>query len=130
MVSDSELEIFFARPPVPKITIRNPSDPLVTVYQICRKQEKHSLPQPNSNCVDSFCEFDVSWRLPCGGRSNFLRGGLLALKKKSGGIRPIAVGFTLRCLVSKCANAFGITELKGFFHPSQLGEAAIHSARR
>ena len=62
----------------------------------------------------------------------FFGGRLLALKKKSGGIRPIAVGFTLRRLVSKCANASGITELKAFFHPSQPGgcEAAIHSARR
>jgi len=45
----------------------------------------------------------------------FFGGRLLALKKKSGGIRPIAVGFTLRRLVSKCANASGITELKAFF---------------
>jgi len=32
---------------------------------------------------------------------------LLALSKKTGGVRPIAIGFTLRRLASKCANAVG-----------------------
>ena len=61
----------------------------------------------------------------------------MALNKKSGGIRPIAIGFTLRRLASKCANSFGTSQLKGLFYPHQLGigipggcEAAIHSARR
>ena len=67
----------------------------------------------------------------------FFGGRLLALNKKSGGVRPIAVGFTFRRLSSKCADAFGVSHLKSFFHPYQLGvgtpggcEAAIHSARR
>ena len=61
----------------------------------------------------------------------------MALNKKTGGIRPIAIGFTLRRLASKCANAFGINKLTSFFYPHQLGvgtpggcEAAVHSARR
>jgi len=33
----------------------------------------------------------------------FFGGRLIAFNKKSGGIRPIAIGFTLRRLVSKCA---------------------------
>jgi len=64
-------------------------------------------------------------------------GGRLLAPKKTGGIRPIAVGFTLRRLASKCANAFGISKLTSFFYPHQLGvgtpggcEAAVHSARR
>ena len=62
---------------------------------------------------------------------------LIALNKKSGGIRPIVIGLTLRRLVSKCANTVGISRLQTFFCPRQLGvgtpggcEAAIHSARR
>ena len=62
---------------------------------------------------------------------------LLALNKKNGGFRPIAIGFTLRRLASKCANSFGISRLKAYFYPQQLGvgtpggcEAAIHAARR
>ena len=54
-----------------------------------------------------------------------------------GGIRPIAIGFTLRRLSSKCANAYASSHLATFFRPTQLGvgtpggcEAAVHSARR
>jgi len=36
----------------------------------------------------------------------FFGGRLLALNKKSGGIRRIAIGFTLSRLASKCANSF------------------------
>jgi len=58
-------------------------------------------------------------------------------KKKPGGIHPIAIGFTLRRLASKCANSFGTGQLKPLSTPHQLGvgipggcEAAIHSGRR
>ena len=61
----------------------------------------------------------------------FYGGRLLAMNKKSGSIRPIAVGLTLRRLASKCAN-----RLPSLFDHRQLGvgtpggcEAAIHSAR-
>ena len=67
----------------------------------------------------------------------FFGGRLLALKKKIGGIRPIAVGFTLRLLASKCASTCGASWLSSYLSPRQLGvgvpgrcEAAIHSARR
>ena len=67
----------------------------------------------------------------------FFGGRLIALNKKSGGIRPIAVGITLRHLVSKCANTHAVARLATYFRPTQLGvgtpggcEAAIHSARR
>jgi len=66
----------------------------------------------------------------------FFGGRLLALNKKSGGIRPIAVGLTLRHLASKCANSFSVRRLPWLFDHRQLGvgtpggcEAAIHSAR-
>jgi len=62
---------------------------------------------------------------------------LLALNKKSGGIHPIAIGFTLRRLASKCAISFGTSQLRTYFYPHQLGigapggcEAAVRSARR
>jgi len=69
--------------------------------------------------------------------SVFFGSRLLALNKKSGGIRPIVVDFTLRRLASKYANSFRIGRLKSYFEPHQLGvgssggcEAAIHAARR
>jgi len=67
----------------------------------------------------------------------FFGGRLIALDKKSGGIRPIAIGLTLRRLAAKCANTVGVAHLTSYFTPRQLGvgipggcEAAIHSARR
>jgi len=67
----------------------------------------------------------------------FFGGRLLALSKKSGGVRPIAIGFTLRRLASKCANSVGSVQLRGYFCPRQQGvgipggcEAAVYSARR
>ena len=67
----------------------------------------------------------------------FFGGRLIALTKKSGGLRPIVVGMTLRRLASKCASAFGIAQSSSYFSPIQLGvgirggaEAAVHSARR
>ena len=59
---------------------------------------------------------------------------LIALNKKSGGIRHIAIGFTLRRLVSECASFFGVGQLANYFNPEQLGvvtaggcEAAVHA---
>lgn len=61
---------------------------------------------------------------------------LCALKKKDGGIRPIAVGCTYRRLTAKiCCKAVAAT-LQDYFQPTQLGfgskggcEAAVHSLR-
>ena len=48
----------------------------------------------------------------------FFGGRLLALSKKTGGIRPIVIGFTLWRLASKCANSFGTKKLASFLPPS------------
>ena len=62
---------------------------------------------------------------------------LIALSKKDGGVRPIAVSSVWRRLAAKCANTFASEKVAGFLSPFQLGvgvkggaEAAIHSARR
>lgn len=67
----------------------------------------------------------------------FFGGRLIALQKKSGGIRPIAIGYTLRRLAAKCANRHAITLLGDSLLPLQLGvgasggcEAAVHATRR
>jgi len=87
--------------------------------------------------LTSFVNMILAGRCPSGVVPVFFGSRLLAINKKSGGVRPIAIGFTLRRLASKCANAFGVNHLKGFLQPYQLGvgtpggcEAAIHSARR
>jgi Reverse transcriptase (RNA-dependent DNA polymerase) len=64
-------------------------------------------------------------------------GQLMALEKKSGGIRPIAIGYTWRRIAAKCANAHATAVLADYFQPIQLGvgtpggcEAAVHATRR
>ena len=62
---------------------------------------------------------------------------LIALQKKDGGVRPIAVGYTWRRLAAKCANTYAVNKLSAQFAPIQLGvgvpggaEAAVHATRR
>ena len=65
----------------------------------------------------------------------FLFGGrLIALEKKSGGVHPTAIGFTLLRIAAKCANTFALNFLGNKLLPIQLGlgssggcEAAVHA---
>ena len=64
-------------------------------------------------------------------------GSLIALTKKSGDLRPIAIGYTLRRVAAKCANRYAVGKLASFFAPLQVGiatpagcEAAVHAARK
>ena len=64
-------------------------------------------------------------------------GSLIALTKKSGGIRPFAISYAWGRLAAKCANTYAVAELADFFSPFQLGvgvpggcEAAVHATRR
>jgi len=50
-----------------------------------------------------FINLVLAGRCPTGVAPVFFGGRLLALCKKSGGVRPIAIGFSLRLLASKCA---------------------------
>ena len=63
-------------------------------------------------------------------------GRLIALQKKDGGVRPIAVGYTLRRLAAKCANAYVSKRRSEELQPIQVGvgvsggaKAAIHAMR-
>ena len=69
-------------------------------------------------------------------RPLFFGASLTALNKKEGGVRPIAVGCTLRRLVGKIASKAMMDRMGSYLSPLQLGygtplgvEAAIHSAR-
>ena len=62
---------------------------------------------------------------------------LMALVKQGGGLRPIAIGETIRRLVSKCCCEATSEDAQIFFGPLQVGvsteggaEAAVHAARR
>jgi len=73
------------------------------------------------SALTDFVNLVVAGRCPTDVDAVFFGGRLLALSKKTGGIRPIAIGFTLRRLTSKCASAFGIKKLAPYFYPRQLG---------
>jgi hypothetical protein len=46
---------------------------------------------------------------------------LMGLNKKDGGIRPIAIGCTLRHLVAKCVYTSVSEEMSAFLSPAQIG---------
>jgi len=52
--------------------------------------------------LTAFVNLVLSGRCPEEVTPVFFGGRLLALNKKNGGFRPIAIGFTLRRLASKC----------------------------
>jgi hypothetical protein len=70
-------------------------------------------------------------------RPIFFGGKLIALSKKDGGLRPIAIGYTLRRLAAKMANTFATKKMSTILSPLQLGvgtaggmEAAVHATRQ
>ena len=75
-------------------------------------------------------------RTPPAIRPLFFGANLTALSKKGGGVRPIAVGCTLRRLASKCACVHALQSIPQLLSPHQLGfgiaggtEAAVHASR-
>ena len=54
---------------------------------------------------------------------------LIALKKRDGSARPIAVGYTLSRLAAKCANTHAVAKLSPLLAPIQLG-VGVHGTRR
>ena len=84
----------------------------------------------------SFVQLVLEGRTPSSIRPLFFGANLTALHKKGGGIRPIAVGCTLRRLVAKIAASKVKEDLTSLLAPRQLGfgikggaEAAVHAAR-
>jgi len=67
--------------------------------------------------LTNFVNLVVAGRCPTDAAAVFFGGRLLALSKKTGGIRPIAIGFILRRLTSKRANAFSIKKPAPYFCP-------------
>jgi len=47
--------------------------------------------------------------------------------KKSGGVRLVAIAFALRRLSSKCANAFGVNQLKSFISPITVKHGSAYT---
>ena len=84
-----------------------------------------------------FSSLVIQGKIPTSIRPFFFGANLIALEKKDGGIRPIAVGCTLRRLVAKIAGNKVTDDMSSLLAPQQLGfgvkggaEAAVHAARQ
>ena len=98
----------------------------------CKEQGPNLL-----SSITSFINNLLDGKCPTTVRPVLFGGSLIALDKKSGGIRPIAVGYTWRRIAAKCANSFAAARLGTYLRPHQLGvavpggcEAAVHATRR
>ena len=90
--------------------------------------------------VEALAEFSnlvLAGGVPERARAHSFGGTLHAFNKSDGGIRPIAVGLTLRRLVSKVACTKAVEKCRPILAPRQLGvgvrggaEAVAHAARR
>ena len=88
------------------------------------------------SALSSFIGLVLAGKTPPSIRPFFFGANLIPLQKKDGGVRPIAVGCTLRRLAAKVASSKVQEEMATLLAPKQLGysvksgvEAAIHSAR-
>jgi len=89
-----------------------------------------------SSALADFVNLVLRGSVPDRVRPVFFGASLFPFLKKDGGIRPIAVGLTLRRLVSKIANSCAQESCSNVLAPTQLGvgvkggaEALVHSAR-
>lgn len=92
---------------------------------------------PLISALISFSTLVLEGRTPKEVRPFFFGASLVALEKKSGGVRPIAVECTLRRLVAKVAGLSVVVDMTALLAPRQLGygvrggaEAAVHAARK
>jgi len=70
------------------------------------------------SALTQFVNIVLEGRCPKQYAQSFLvQGRLIGLNKNDGGIRPIAIGFSLRRLVSKCANSSAITRVASLLCP-------------
>ena len=86
--------------------------------------------------IVSLANHVIAGGVPSEIRPIFFGASLLALNKRTGGIRPIAIGLTLRRLVAKVACLGVVSSIGEYLSPLQLGfgtrlgsEAAVHCSR-
>ena len=88
------------------------------------------------NALTALITLILEGRTPVAVRSLLFGAKLTALTKENGGLRPIAVGSTIRRLASKCACLHALNTIPDILAPHQLGfgissgvEAAVHATR-
>ena len=93
-----------------------------------------SIKEPLLAALASFTSLVMEGKTPSLIQPSFFGATLIALNKRDGGVRSIAVGSSLRRLVSKVAGSMVIDDLSALLAPGQLGygisvgaEAAVHA---
>ena len=88
------------------------------------------------SALTSLVNIILQGKVPMAVRPLFFGANLTALTKKDGGVRPIAVGCTLRRLAAKTAGRYIMDAMGLLLAPRQLGygtalgcEAAVHASR-
>ena len=76
---------------------------------------------PLLTALAAFCSLVLEGKTPLSVRLFFFGANLVALKKKGGGVRPIAVGCILRRLVAKVAGNKVVGDMSSFLASRQLG---------
>ena len=71
--------------------------------------------------LTDFVNMVLAGRVTPAARPFFFGASLVGLLKNDAGVRPIAVGCTLRRLVAKCASAMIKSEMGSLLYPVQLG---------
>ena len=107
-----------------------------------RPQHLKDMMSVDISCLDllpnlaSFVQLVLEGKTPQSIQPFFFGANLTAIQKKGGGIRPIAVGCTLRRLSAKVAGGRVVKEMGNLLAPQQLGfgvrgggEAAVHAVR-
>ena len=91
----------------------------------------------DGDALTAFTIFILAGETPVEARMVFFGASLTALNKKDGGVRPIAVGCTLRRFIAKTASQAVVKCIGSLLAPDQLGygtplgaDAAVHSARQ
>ena len=80
------------------------------------------------SALTAFVNMVLAGRCPPEAAGFSLEADTWHIRKKTGGIRPIAVEFTLRRLTSKCPSTCGTSRLSSYLSPRRSWgcEAAIH----
>ena len=71
--------------------------------------------------LTSVLNIDLEGKISLGLRPFFFSAKLIGRPKKDGGVRPIAVGNTLRRICSKCVSSFATDQRRIDFHGTQFG---------
>ena len=98
----------------------------VQLSECCRKLGSGS---PLIQAIGAFAEVAVSTAFPDGVRQVLCASTLIPLRKKDGGVRPIAVGDTLRRVVGKCLlRSEEVTAELATLQPRQCGVGVMNAA--